>query len=718
MNKDEQKLDFGVDFDLSKYHYDSAEKRSFSIDEILGNITDESAETDAVNPVVEVESQFQKDELFETVKHEPDPTPAENEMVKINTENKKVQFSSKKDVTPIVNTVAFDQIKAKNKKPSIVENQENAKIEKKQDVIKDSKPMHKPVESLESADETEREDTIFDLKSLLNKITAKTVVMLLLLLGSLYLTISRIENLRFLLPAQLDPSSNSSNYIITLMGLSLIAFLLNISPLFDGFKKLFTARLTFDGMALCLGTACIVYDLYCLLNTEKFLTAIITFDAVFILMLFMNLLGKRLLVKNVLANFNMFSDERSKNIVTTPNAMPIDNDVMIETGNGGDVLYASKAKKVPDLINKSFAQQDINRKTDLFYFVFFILAMLISVSLWAFGVVDLHKLTLLLTAFCALCSPALSLWIQNLLAYRLGRLLRSHSTMISGKEGALEVADCGVLVIRDTDILSNNDISLKNMNILDVYDGSPIIPVLAALFKKVGGPLEGFFEKISDDDFKGEYPDIQNICFHEQLGYTFSSDGIYFTVGTDEFMRQCRIDCPVKHLSEGINIYLAVDNKIVAGFTLVYQLPRRSARALQLLESENISIAIMTTDFCLRESMFTEVLLDSDSITILSDETARNCMPMCATKEKSPAEVVSYNAIFGIALGLVGCDMLINNLEKQSVYQITSSIFGALIIAIFGLLLPSLSFWLPFQVLLYQFVWSLPGLLMRFRLKK
>ncbi len=718
MNKDEQKIDFSVDFDLSKYHYDSAPKHSFSIDEILGNIADESVETNDMKPAEDTEQLIQKDELSGIVNLESETASAETEARKTNNESKKAHLSTKKTATPIVNTVAFDQIKAKNKNSSIVENQINVKSEQKQNRVEDSEPTHKPEVIEEYSAETEREDVILDLKSLLNKITAKTVVMLLLLLGSFYLTIVRIENLRFLLPVQLDPSSNSANYIITLMCLSLIAFLLNISPLFDGFKKLFTARLTFDGMALCLGTACIVYNLYCLLNIEKFLPAIITFDAVFVLMLFMNLAGKRLLVKNVLANFIMFSDERSKNIVTAPNAMLIDNDVMIETGNGGDVLYASKTKRVSDFINKAFAQQGVNRKTELFYFVFFVLAMIITISLWLFKIVDLHKLTLLLTAFCAICSPALSSWVQNLLTFRVGRLLRSHSTMIFGKEGAREVTDCGVLVIRDTDILSNNDISLKNMNIIDESDELSIISVLAALFKTVGGPLDGFFEKISDSDLNGKYPDIQNICFHEQLGYTFISNNMLFSVGTDEFMRQCRIDCSVKHLSEGVNVYVAVDNRVVGSFTLVYQLPRHSARALQLLEDENISIAILTTDFCLRESMFTEVLFDSDLLTILSNETARNCMPRCNTTEKSAAEIVSYNAVFGIALGLMGCNMLINNQEKHSVYQITSSIFGAFIIAIFGLFLPSLSFWLPFQVLLYQLIWCLPGILMGFRFKK
>ncbi len=740
MSRNEQNLDFSFDLDLSKYNYDSVKKRNFSIDEILGS-SFENDNSENIEPTKTPEMPIPSVEASKTDNNDLDgivinrdtneKVHGQNEVViqqksigkpttNVNSTSesirpKKTTLSPKKITTTqtIVNTAAFDKIKNKNKDFDIVE-----EVEVEQHREDDLKLSHKPEVIDEYSAEAERADVILDLRSLLNKITAKTVLIFLLLLGSFYLTIARIDNLRFLLLGQIDPTTHSKNYIISLLCFSLIAFLLNISPLFDGFKKIFTARLTFDGIALCLGVSCIVCDVYFLLNTEKFLPVIITFDVLFILMLFMNLLGKRLLVKNILANFTMFSDERLKNIVAAPNATPIDNDVMIETGNGGDVLYASKTKQVSDYMKKAFAQQDDSRKTELFYFLFFVFAMISGVSLWLFKQIDLYKLTLILTAFCSICSPVLSSWTRNLLAFRLGRFLRSHGTMIFGRESASEVADCGVLVVRDTDILSNSDISLKKMNLIDEVDSASIIATLAAFFKTVGGPLNGFFEKLSVNDLKGKYPDIQDICFHEQLGYTFVSNGMRFSVGTDEFMRQCRIDCLMERLSEGVNVYVAVDSKVVGVFTLVYQLSKRSARALQLLENENISIAVLTTDFCLRETLFTEVLFESDLLTIISDETARVCMPLCATKEKATAEIVTYNAIFGLALGLAGCDTLINNYEKHSVYQITASIFGALIIGIFGLLSPSFSFWVPFQVLLYQLIWSFPGLLMGFGLKK
>ncbi len=741
MGKDEFKLD--LDFDLSKYNYDSGAKRSFSIDEILGTVSTETSESKEIDILKSAQKTIQKEPDFKienSVKHD---LPSEIKMMESDQELSKSSLETKNelkekpakvevksqgvsnkknfsDQAPVVNTAVFDQIKAKSKPLSdsgeVVCEQEKGEESKKTEIISDV--SHKPEVIDEYSGADEREDVIFDLQSLQNKITAKLVPMFLLLLGGLYLSFTRIEHLRFLLPTQLDPTLNPKNYLLCVSAITVIAFLMNISPLFDGLKKAFSARLTADGIALCLGITCLIYNTYFWLNAEKFIAHVITLDVIFVLMLTMNLVGKRLLVKHIAANFKMFSDERLKSIVAAPTARAIDNDVMIETGNGGDVLYAAKTKRVSDYMKKAFAEQNVNRKTDLFYFLLFALLLVSATILWLFKVLPLHNLVLLFAAFCAICSPIFSGWTRTLSVFRLGRFLRSNRTMISGREGAYQVADCGVLVVRDTDVLSNNDISLKEMNISDEIDDATVISTLAALFKKVDGPLNGFFEKLLTEDLDGAYPEICEIDYHEQLGYTFVSNDTRFSVGTNEFMRQSKIDCPFQTASEGMNVYVAVDGKVKAVFTLVYQLSKRSARALQLLESQGVSTAIITTDFCLRESLFADVLYDPDFITILSNETARSCMPISSITEDSAAEIITYNAISGLALGLVGCEKLISDYEKHGVYRITASVFGALVILVSGFFLPSLSFWLPFQILLYQMIWSIPSFLMGLKIRK
>ncbi len=750
MGKEEFKID--LDFDLSKYNYESEDKPSFTLDDILGISSDvKKGESDASAvsgvsadvlekisvpeihiPTEKIKSAdsdlnfvyedkvVQKEKATVIQKESAIEKPKTPEIVlSVDVDKelsiKEASASVEKPVAPsIVNTAAFDEIKAKDKtsenkkEQPEVKSEKQEKVKKEKDEVTEQKRQPEVVE--ECFDDEAREDVLYDLKRLQRKITAKAVIMFLLFLCGAYLSLCRISFLRFLLPTQLDPVANPFNYNVSLLALASLCFLLNISPLFDGLKKAFSARLTADGIAFCLGAACILYDVYFILNPEKFLPLMINFDIMFILMLLMNLMGKRLLVKHISANFEMISKDRLKSIVSGPYGVAIDNDVMIETGNGGDILYASKTRTVADYMKKAFAEQNVNRKTDVFYFVIFALMAVFGILMWLFKAMPLEKLVILLTAVCAICAPIFTTWTHTLSMFRLGKFLRSNRTMISGREGASALSDRGVLVVRDTDLLSSGDITLRAMNVRDDYDTNDVLSYLATLFARVGGPLNGFFDKMLDGD--KALPDIRDIYYHEQLGYTFSSDKKLLTVGTDEFMRQCRIDCPINPAVSGSErIYVAFDGKLVGVFSLTYQLSQKTVNALRLLEDEGVSVAILTTDFNLHETMFNGVVYDPDMITVLSNETAKNCMALCSDSESCPAEIVTYDDISGMAMGLAGCNKLLFYCEKHSVYRITASLFGILIIAILGYLLPTPSFWLPLQILAYQLIWSLPNFL-------
>lgn len=757
MGKEDFKID--LDFDLSKYNYESEGKPSFTLDDILGIPLDdnivEQGDLNKSDPLEEItvpevhiptNNVKSADSELNFVYREsefsaPSPQPS-NSALNVNVDpseekdeaiEKAVAFESVGPEPPAVNTAIFDQIKAKEKADEQKVDQSDRKDEITSETVskeKNTDQLNRTAVKERIKEEQEvlqedvleaedREETLLDLRRLQGKITAKAVVMFLLLMSGCYLALGRISFLRFILPNVIDPDVNPFNYNVALLGLAVVCFLFNISPLFDGLKKAFLARLTADGVAFCLGSACIIYDVYYVLNPEKFAPLMLNFDLVFVLMLLMNLIGKRLLVKHIAANYKLISTEHLKSIVSGPYGVAIDNDVMIETGNGGDVLYASKTKVVADYMSKAFAEQNVNRKTDVFYFVVYIAIVLFGAIMWLFKVMELQKLITLMVAACAISAPVFATWTHTLAMFRLGRFLRMNRTMISGREGATAISDRGVLVVRDTDLIGGSDITLRAMNVREDFDTNEILQYLSALFAKVDGPLNGFFDKMLESNKNQIFIEIKELYYHEQLGYTFVSDDKQFAVGTDEFMRQCRIESPITPASNGSErVYIAIDGQLVGVFSLTYKLSQKTVRSLHLLEDEGVSLAILTSDFNLHETMFNGVVFDPDMITVLSNETSKNCMTLCATCDSCPAEVVTYDDIFGMALGLAGCNKLLSYCERHSVYRITATLFGILVIALLGYLLPSLSFWLPIQILLYQFVWSLPNFCRGLRLKK
>jgi len=556
MGKEDFKID--LDFDLSKYNYESEGKPSFTLDDILGIVSDDNIveqselnKSDLIDEITFPEVHIPGEKVksadsdlnfvyreSETPSSAPQPSKSEPDIDAAMPEEKKevieeaVPVKSTVHETPAINTAVFEQIKEKEK----TDEQKADKSDQKDKIatgktvsddkhgeqtqktaVSEQTKMEQEEMQADALEAMGREEVLLDLRRLQGKITAKAIVMFLFLLSACYLALGRISFLRFILPGVIDPDVNPFNYCVALLGLAAICFLFNISPLFDGLKKAFSARLTADGVAFCLGVACIVYDVYYVLNPEKFAPLILNFDLVFVLMLLMNLIGKRLLVKHIAANYKLISTDHLKSIISSPYGVAIDNDVMIETGNGGDVLYASKTKVVADYMGKAFAEQNVNRKTDVFYFAVYVAIVLFGVILWLFKAMELQKLITLMVAACAISSPVFATWTHMLAMFRLGKFLRLNRTMISGREGASAISDRGVLVVRDTDLIGSSDISLRAMNVREDFDTNEILRYLAALFAKVDGPLNGFFDKMLSSGNNQPIPSIKELYYHEQL---------------------------------------------------------------------------------------------------------------------------------------------------------------------------------------------------------
>lgn len=734
MGKDDD-IKFDLDIDLSKYigYKNSDEKKAkVTLEDILGGAS--SAEKPEVQiksaPIISVEpessesEQLVQDEPAQMATSDAPEVPMPDfsiaiaddaidgeatEPIFVFGKKEGSAVPSEAEKTPIVPSAdAFNDVPSFAAKepeeaaviPPIaqVEDEAQAQSEQKSRVVEEYSSI------------SEREDILSDLKKLLRKISLKTTVMTILFLVGAYLTIGRLGPFRFLLPQQADPNASAENYCFLFLVLSVICFFFNINPLFDGMKKMFCGRLTSDGIAFCLGLSCIGSDVYFWLHPEAFAASMINFDILFLLMLLMNLTGKRLLVKHILSNFAMFSDERPKTVISRPQSLSVNNDIMIETGDGGDVLYACRTKTVADYMKYAFGEQHTDKKTDVFYLVIYLLMFaLVGISL-VFGTITIPTALVLLTGGFAICAPIFSSWTHILGIYRLGKLLRASGTMISGREGAKAMSESGVLVVKDTDLLTDSSISLHSMKIRNGCDSVEVLTFMAALFKEAGGPLEPFFFKLLDEIQDAELPRVNDPYYHEQLGYTCRINGKRITVGTSEFLSQCGI---VVHKSDAPQnsdvVCIAIDNIVSGIFILTYTVPPKTQKALSLIDAEGLSLAIVTADFNLKEAMFTSYVTDTESITILSYDTAIKCDKLYKETEIASGDIVTYDYIRGMALGLYGCNQLLTDIVAHCAYKITASMFGLIIMAVMSIMLPSPGFWLPFQILAFQFLWTIPN---------
>lgn len=776
---DEFKLD--VDLDLSKYDYRDEGVSDFSLEDILGISADKTKADNKQEATAAIQSdekkeflkfdEFSADPFADTLiakdgdeAEEPTITFTVPEILIEKDADEVMQERVLQDETPIlisdddmafvpneessfveqvkevepqqttktnqftVNVAAFDQIKAENTEKHSKTNvaaltqspQKSQAISKPADGIKkeviNTKQKAQVIDEYSSIEE--REDILSDLKLLTRKITGKIFVMAFMVLGCLYMTVGRFGPLEIILPAEIKAGAAPKMYCLIFLVLSTVCFLLNISPLFDGFRKMFRGRLTADGISFCVGICCIVYDVYLWMHPEKFAALPINFDIFFVLCLLMNLIGKRLLVKNIYANFELISKDQLKTVIKRPESCAVDNDVMVETGSGGDILYAARTKTIADYMKRAFAEQNVNRKTDVFYFVCFAAVAVLALSAWIFKVGELHKILVFLLSTVSMIAPIFSVWSHTWYTYKLGQYLRDQKTMISGREGAAALAESGVLVVMDTDVLSSEDISLLGLRVRDDYNVTDVMVTLSAFYHVIGGPMEGFFDKFYDPDDSVSLPSIEDAYYHDQLGYTFLADGKQIAIGSAEFMRHLQID--ISHEADeiaGSTIYVAGENNVVGFFSVSYKLSMKTTRALQMLESEGVAVAIVSRDFNVSEKLFAKAVSDPEIITLLSDETAVECQKRCYPDKNVSADVVTYDRIHGLATGISGCSRLLLGCIKHSAYKITASVFGFVLIAAVLFLTQQPSVWLPVQIVAYHLLWNVPNFFRALKVK-
>ncbi len=627
-----------------------------------------------------------------------------------------------------VNTDVFDKIKAKsdnrhvlNKEPLSKKEAEN--VEQVQPIINTGKTnapseISRPQVIEEYSAPEEREDILSDLNLLLRKISIKSVIMLVLLLASLYLVLARFSLFSFMVPSVLSPLHSSNLFCVCGLAACVLGFLFNLSPLFDGFKRLFKARLTTDGINFAVGCVCILFDAYFYLNADKFLSYGFTFDFIFIFMLTFNLLSKRTLVKHIIANFELISTESVKSVISMPINRAVDNDIMIETGCGGDILYLAKTKTVSDYMKQAFSELNTGKKTDVFYFALYVLMSLAAILAWLLKAYSLEKIVVFLALGFCLCAPVFSAWSNSVMICKLGNSLRKNRTVVSSKTVAASMlGESRVLVVNDTDLLSGDDVSLLGMYIREGQDVHQILSYLSSFYVVAGGPLKGFFEKIIDDDRVKNGLPVSDIYYHDQLGYTAKINQEKVLIGNREFVESHSVEMMSVDDTDDAAIYVVLDNRVCAVLKISYNISSKTKKALDYFDVEGVALAIRTKDFNLREEMFSSLVGDSELITFLSADTGESCAPICDDVTVLPADLVTEEGVHNVAYALLGCEKKVESAMTHAVYKICASVFGLIISIILFLLTPMNHLWLPIQIALYQIVWLLPGLLRSYKIK-
>lgn len=565
-----------------------------------------------------------------------------------------------------------------------------------------------PTEEIDDYDNAEDKEAILtDLRKMSSSASFKSFVTFVLLCISGLLFYSLVGNLN--LPA-LDPVNDRKLFVSIVFGISILASLLNINSVVAGFVGLFKVKCipeTFISMIFVLNTVVNVFNL--VLETNN---SFVMFDFVYMLLLFFNIYSKGIMAKNILKNFRIVSSDSPKMVVNKSKNETLLNDVLLETGSTGDIIYATKSKFVTDFIHKSFKDFDLCHKNTMFNTIFFFVIVLVG-FVYYFTTKNIYNCCVYVTgAFCCF-TPLLQAYSFAVPMFNNSKNARKNGGVIVGSSSSFELADAQTIIVDDSDVFN------VTLNGIRLYGDSSIdeaIMYLNSLYRTVGGPLNKLFsEMISDDTLS--IPRIDEIYYHEKMGYSALIHSKVFVSGNKKLMDHFGIDVDDKEYeviyqqkSKHV-LFVAYDGKLLGVFLLSYSLGHGVKYAFELCEHDQISVAIAERDANINIETLKNNYSPKDIslFKIMNFRTARNCFDKFVTEEKTPSLLTSNTGLKGLISALRGCKHMLFAFKANAVIKNIASVMGFILVSFLLFFSPPSTF-LPVQILVYQLLWSIPVL--------
>lgn len=740
-------------------NYEETPKATFTLDDILRDIqksddvkNEQSAETETVPQTDEAVTQVVSDE--DTSASDPAVTSIEDEVVKpegvsitdafeaikndksVHVSDSEPTADYQKTDTPTVddyeeeekkqesveitseiqherffNTETFNTIKQSKESGVKSSLASFAKGEEEQDDGEEeyfyTSELTEEIDDFESPEE--KEDILLELKKMNSSASFKSSVTFLLTVVSAIVFLCSSFGLN--VPG-INLTEGSKFFVIISLAISVLATVINFNSIIKGAASVIKFSCTQETMLLLAFLSNLALDLSYIINDVTFGGRYISFDFIYMLLLLFNIFAKKIMAKNILKNFHIASSGGQKTVVNRPEMEEIANDIILETGNGGDILYATKSKFVSDFIRNSFKDFELCSKKSRLSLILSIAVIGFSVFIYITSKSGAHALAYLAGAFTVI-TPVLHTFSFAVPIFVNSRKARKFGGAIVGSETAYLLKDSQTMIVDDSDVFN---VTLNGIRLYGDSSVDEAIEYLCSLYGTVGGPLKPLFMDMLGDNVVS-LPRADEIYYHENKGYSCLIHSKVFVVGSKSLIDHFGIEVDdsefeiIYRQKQKNVLFVAYDGKLMGVFLLSYAFAHGVSKAFSIFENDQINVAIAERDANVSMSLINSChkFEDDNTVRIMNFRTARNCFSKFEIKNKTASLLLSNTGLKGIAAAFHGCKAMLFAIKANNVIRIISSLMAMFLIT-FLLLFSEPSFTLPTHILIFQLLWSVPVL--------
>ncbi len=559
-------------------------------------------------------------------------------------------------------------------------------------------------EDIEDYEDQEDRDEIYrDLKNTVGKMAVKSVVFLIISIITTYLFISGF------VPSLFAYGTESAWFDASFLAVDIACIIFSFGIFIEGLGALLRAKANTDTLLALLAISVLGVRIAAIIRPDV-LPSTLNLELILSLGLYFNVVAKKRIASNIKNNFKKLSVSSDKLTVSVPPAVETNNRLILETGEGGEVMYAHRTGLVSGCIERCFSDYECDHK--LYRFLFLTIFLIIAGTVAVFQLAGWQAGLLFPAAAFSISVPFFSRHYYATSVLKVGKKVRKNGGVLISAQAAKDLEDSDLMIISEEDFLGDEAVLLQGIKAIGDMEIDTLITNIAALFKEVGTPIQSLFMKMIDQK-SIELPRVDDIYCHEGMGYSALIHSKMFLIGNELLMNHFNIEIPEQFKKMELKecyypVYVAYHKSAVGIFLVSFERDPNTEAAIRLADEEQVSVGLISNDFLFNEALLKKLYpqINMELFHFVTPETAFGCKEYLKRKSKSSDLIASTSRARGLLASLYGASKLLTALKINGIIRIIYAILS--IVLMFFIALAGYSDNTALQILAFQTIWFLP----------
>ena len=471
----------------------------------------------------------------------------------------------------------------------------------------------------------------------------------------------------------------------------MLGALMGYNQILDGISDLFHGKFTMNTLLFVTLIACVADGIFCLQELRVPICAAFTLEVTMALW----------------STYHRRSTEMGQ-MDTLRKAIRLDSVVKVDDYWNGRPGILRGEGQVEDFMDHYTEVSAPERKQNVYAFIGMLMSIIVAV---AAGLLHGVSLGLQILSTSLLVAVPASFFVSASRPMSvLERRLHSLGTVLCCWRGVKALSARAAFPLDDQDIFPLGSVKLNGVKFYGDRDPATTVSYAASLMHVNGGGLQPIFKQLLESRNGPRYP-VQNFQAYENGGVGGEILGETVLMGSQQFLQEMGVEIPAGTMVNQA-VYVAINGQFSGLFAITYSRMKYSAAGLTTICAyKGLTPVITADDFMLTGSFLKEKFgVSTRRMAFPTRQDKAYLASRVPEEDTLVLALTTHDGLAPAAYAVTGARALKTACNLGMTIHVIGGILGILAMAALAVL-GAVELLTPLNILLYQLVWMVPGLL-------